>query len=43
MRQLRRLFTGGSDANEQLTAVVAMLLLPLLAVEGATLLNVRGG
>ena len=42
MRQLRRLFTGGSNANEQLTAVVAMLLLPLLAVEGATLLNVRG-
>jgi len=37
----RKLFAGGSSANEQLTAVVAMLLLPLLAVEGATLLNVR--
>jgi hypothetical protein len=40
MRKLRTLFTGGSNANEQLTAVVATLLLPLLAVEGATLLNV---
>lgn len=32
---------GGSDGNEQLTAVVATLLLVLLAIEGATLLNVR--
>jgi hypothetical protein len=38
---LRRLFRGGSSANEQLTAVVATLLLPLLAIEGATILNVR--
>jgi hypothetical protein len=38
---VRRLFRGGSSANEQLTAVVAAVLLPLLAVEGATLLNVR--
>ena len=38
---MRRLFRGGSSANEQLTAVVAAVLLPLLAVEGATLLNVR--
>jgi hypothetical protein len=30
---------GGSDGNEQLTAVVATLLLVLLAVEGATLLD----
>jgi hypothetical protein len=30
---------GGSDGNEQLTAVVATVLLVLLAVEGATLLN----
>lgn len=41
MRQFRGPFTGGSNANEQLTAVAAMLLLLLLAVEGATLLNVR--
>jgi hypothetical protein len=41
MGKLRKLFTGGSSANEQLTAVVAMLLLPLLAVEGVTLLNLR--
>jgi hypothetical protein len=33
---------GGSAANEQLTAIVAAVLVPLLAVEGATLLNVRG-
>lgn len=32
---------GGSDGNEQLTAVVATLLLVLLAIEGATLLNLR--
>ena len=32
---------GGSDGNEQLTAIVATLLLLLLAVEGATLLNMR--
>ena len=30
---------GGSDGNEQLTAVVATLLLVLLAIEGATLLD----
>jgi len=41
MGKLRKLFSGGSAANEQLTAVAAMLLLALLAVEGATLLNVR--
>ena len=38
---MRRLLRGGSSANEQLTAVLATLLLPLLAIEGATLLNVR--
>jgi hypothetical protein len=38
---VRRLFGGGSSANEQLTAVVAAVLLPLLAAEGATLLNIR--
>lgn len=32
---------GGSAANEQLTAIVAAVLVPLLAVEAATLLNVR--
>ena len=31
---------GGSAGNEQLTAIVAALLLVLLAVEGATLLNI---
>jgi hypothetical protein len=36
---VRRL--GGSSANEQLTAIVAALLVPLLLAEGATLLNVR--
>jgi len=36
---VRRL--GGSGGNEQLTAVVATLLLVLLAIEGATLLNLR--
>jgi len=33
--------TGGSNGNEQLTAIVATLLLVLLAVEGATLLSIR--
>src|SRR5438067_13916877 len=32
---------GGSDGNEQLTAIVATVLLVLLAIEGATLLNLR--
>ena len=41
MRRLTTLFRGGSDGNEQLTAIVATLLLLLLAVEGATLLNLR--
>ncbi len=41
MGKLRELIAGGSSANEQLTAIVAMLLLPLLAVEGATLLDLR--
>jgi len=36
---VRRL--GGSGGNEQLTAVVATLLLILLAIEGATLLNLE--
>ena len=38
---MRRLFGGGSFANRELTAAVATLLLPLLAIEGATLLNIR--
>jgi hypothetical protein len=41
MPRLKRLFLGGSTGNEQLTAIVATLLLVLLAVEGGTLLNVR--
>ncbi len=39
MRKLKRLFAGGSAGNEQLTAVVAALLVLLLAIEGATLLQ----
>jgi len=39
LRRPRRLFTGGSAGNEELTAVVAVVLLVLLAVEGATLLR----
>jgi hypothetical protein len=38
---LKRLFRGGTEANEQLTAVVATILLVLLAVEGATILRIR--
>ncbi len=41
MSRLRRAFAGGSNANEQLTAIVATVLVVLLAVEGATLLNLR--
>ena len=41
MTRLRGLFAGGSAANEHFTAVVAAVLLPLLAVEGATLLRIR--
>jgi hypothetical protein len=37
---MRRLFAGGSAGNEQLTAVVATVLLVLLAIEGATLLRI---
>jgi hypothetical protein len=37
--RLKRLFLGGSPANEQLTAIVAAILILLLAIEGATLLN----
>jgi hypothetical protein len=36
---MRRMKSGGSAGNEQLTAVVAALLMLLLAVEGATLLQ----
>jgi hypothetical protein len=39
MTRLKRVFVGGSAGNEQLTAVVATLL--LLAIEGATILRVR--
>src|SRR4249919_299070 len=36
-----RLLRGGSAGNEQLTAVVAAVLLLLLAIEGATLLRLQ--
>jgi hypothetical protein len=41
VNRLRRAFVGGSNANEQLTAIVATVLVLLLALEGATLLNLR--
>jgi hypothetical protein len=41
MRRWKSLLRGGSDGNEQLTAIVAALLILLLAVEGATLLDLR--
>src|SRR5437762_12113209 len=41
MKAPKRLFAGGSAGNEQLTAVVAAALLLLLAIEGATLLNLQ--
>jgi hypothetical protein len=39
--RIKRLFVGGSAGNEQLTGVVASVLLLLLAIEGATLLQLR--
>jgi hypothetical protein len=39
--RLRRLFQGGSDGNERLTAATAVVLLVLLAAEGLTLLAVQ--
>jgi hypothetical protein len=42
VKLIRWLIRGGSAGNEQLTAIVAALLLVLLAVEGATLLDIRG-
>jgi hypothetical protein len=39
VKRLKQAFAGGSAANEQLTAIVAAVLILLLAVEGATLLN----
>ena len=41
LERITKRILGGSDGNEQLTAIVATLLLLLLAVEGATLLNMR--
>src|SRR5664279_5970785 len=38
---VRRGRSGGSAGNEQLTAVVATILIVLLLIEGATLLRVR--
>jgi hypothetical protein len=39
--RLRRLAGGGTDGNEQLTAVTGTLLIVLLAVLGVTILRVR--
>ena len=41
MTSLKRLLSDGSDGNEQLTAIVGTLLLIILAIESATLLNLR--
>jgi hypothetical protein len=41
MSRLKRLFAAGSAGNEQLTAMVAAVLLLLLAIETATLLQLR--
>ncbi len=41
MARIKRLLVGGSAGNEQLTAVVGAILLLLLAIEGATLLQLR--
>ena len=39
--RLKRLFIGGSAGNEHLTLAVAALLIVLLAVEGATILQIH--
>ena len=41
MNGIKRVFPGGSDGNEQLTAITAAALLLLLAIEGATLLRIQ--
>jgi len=41
LERIKKRLLGGSNGNEQLTAIVATLLLVLLAIEGATLLNMR--
>jgi len=40
-RRLARLFLGRTDGNERLTANTAVVLIVLLAVDGATLLSLR--
>lgn len=42
-RLSRRLFGGGTDGNEQLTAVVGVILLGLFAVLGITILFIGNG
>jgi hypothetical protein len=39
MKRIKRTLAGGSAGNEQLTALAAAVLILLLAIEGATLLN----
>jgi hypothetical protein len=41
LSRLKRLFVGGSAGNEHLTLGVAALLIVLLAVEGATILQIH--
>jgi hypothetical protein len=38
---MRRLFTGGTDGNERLTAATGVVLLVVVALEGLTLLGIR--
>ena len=41
MTRIKRLFAAGSAGNEQLTTIVAVILLLLLGIETATLLQLR--
>jgi hypothetical protein len=41
MNRMKRILSGGSAGNEQLTAIVGTILIVLLAIEGATLLQLR--
>lgn len=40
-RRWARLFGGGTDGNERLTAATAVVLMALLAVEGVTIIEMR--
>jgi hypothetical protein len=40
-KRVRRLFVGGTEGNERLTAMTGVVLLGLLAAEGVTILAIR--